>query len=125
MDTLTLQTALYLIVLFTLIDNLLRLVRDTRALKSDGKSPLTVRNTVVILAAAVGEAAVIFLLMVLYYSIGPATDELLWQIPVFIVAFYLRNVGAYLAAWGLWKVFLTFDTRKAKKQIDNEKEAAL
>jgi hypothetical protein len=125
MDTLTLQTALYLIVLFTLIDNLFRLVRDTKALKSDGKNPLTVRNTVVIFAAAVGEAVVIFLLMALYYSIGPATDALLWQVPVFIVAFYLRNVGAYLAAWGLWKVFLTFDTRKAKKQIDNEKEAAL
>jgi uncharacterized membrane protein len=125
MDTfLTLFLALSGAVLVTLVTNLLQLEKETRQLKAAGKTPLHGRNIVVICLAAVAEVLVCYLLVQLYMLVDLKQTGVVVLIE-FVLAYLLRNVGAYLVAWGLWAIFIRIDKKKLLKQIEQEKAEAL
>lgn len=118
------STALYGVVVFTFITNLVQLFKETKQLKEAGKTPLVKRNITVITCAALGEAAVIFLLMWLNESLAIKVN-IASVFSMFLIPYMLRNVGAYLVAWGLWSVFVSFDSRKMKKELEKDRKGAL
>jgi hypothetical protein len=119
-----LSTVLYGVVVVTFITNILQLLKESKQLKEAGKTPLMGRNLTVITLAALGEVVVIFLIMLLFASLSlPVNVGLVFAI--FILAYLLRNVGAYLVAWGLWSLFVKIDQRKLKKELEQEREGAL
>jgi hypothetical protein len=125
MDTfLTLFLALAGAVYVTFFTNLFQLRKETKQLKAAGKTPLHGRNLSVIVTAAVAEVLVCWLLVNLYISVDLKQTGIVVFIE-FILAYLLRNVGAYLVAWGLWSIFIRIDKKKLLKEIEKEKAGAL
>jgi polyferredoxin len=125
MNVLTvIATTLYTVVGFTYATNLFQLSVESKKLKADGKTPLTKRNFVTISLAAIAEV-VFVLLSMLVISLINVPHNIAFVVIVFLALFAGRNVAAYLAAWGAWSIFVKIDTKKMKKQLEEEKERAL
>ena len=115
---------LYVIVVVTLIQNIIQLFTESKRLKAEGKTPLVKRNLIVVGMAAIAEALVITLAWWLWGQLGWAENT--WNTYfVWIAAYLLKNVGAYLMAWGLWSIFVARDRKKLMKQIKEDQEKAL
>jgi hypothetical protein len=121
----TLFAALLAVVMVTLVTNLVQLYKETKQLKAAGKTPLHGRNSVVIMTAALAEVLVIYLTLRFCSFIQPEEMSMAGVFTVFVLTYLLRNVGAYLAAWGLWSIFIRIDKKKLLKQIAQEKAEAL
>lgn len=119
-----LVAVLYATVVITLVSNLFQLFVETKQLKAAGKTPLVSRNLTTVILAAVAEAVVISLVIWLYKLLQLDTT-VFYVVIMYILAYTLRNVGAYLAAWGLWSIFIRIDKKKLLKQIEKEKAGAL
>ena len=111
------------VIMVTLIMNLVQVFKETKKLKEEGKTPLTVRNFAVVTVAAIAEALVVYLLTLLFAAMDVKTTYA-GIFAMFVMMYLLRNVGAYLSAWGLWALFLQIDKRKAVKEIKEDKEKA-
>jgi hypothetical protein len=116
---------LYAVVGITLGMNILQVFKESKQLKADGKTPLMGRNLTVVACAAVGEALVVLFLIWLFSKLLPGAATVWSVLVMFVFPFLLRNVGAYLVAWGLWSLFVTIDKKKMKEQIEKDKETAL
>lgn len=112
------------VILITLMVNLIQVYKESKQLKAEGKTPLTIRNLNVIMCAAIAEFLVAYLLLALFNKLHAFTTSLNVFL-IFIVVYLLRNAGAYLTAWGLWSIFVKIDQKKLRKELIEEREEAL
>ena len=119
----TLSITLYAVVAMTFIINLKTVFAESKQLKAEGKTPLTARNITTLVLAALGETLFVYLTLLISFKFMPVTH--LTTGIVFVIGYIVRNVGAYLAAWGTWEVFVRLDKRKMKKQISEDQGTAL
>jgi hypothetical protein len=111
------------VIAYDLVMNLIRLSSESKKLKAAGKTPLTVRNTIVVFVAAIVETVLVFLITLAFAKVKiPASylDVFL----MFIATYLWKNVGAYLTAWGMWSAFVKVDQKKAVQQMKEDKEQA-
>ncbi|AIW03261.1 hypothetical protein CPT_Mater104 [Bacillus phage Mater] len=117
--------ALLVVILYTLALNLFGLFRESKQLKAAGKTPLVYKNITTVLIAAIGEIAVVALLFLVLFSGFHLQDNKTNAIAAFTAGYIVRYAGAYLSAWGTWAFFLALEKRKMKKEINEDKKAAL
>jgi hypothetical protein len=121
----TLKVTLYAVVVLTLIMNVMTIMKETRELKANGKTPLTGRNMTTVFVAAAGEAFFVFVLIGLVFKLIGLEVTLFNTGWVFVLGYIGRNAAAYLVAWLTWEVFVRVDRRKMKQKIEEDQEAAL
>ena len=114
---------LYCIILVSLFANLGQLYVESKKLRAQGKTPLVFKNVVTILVATLGEVVAVALSMYIISSIGVKPTAIYIAI-IFILVYNLKNIAAYLSAWGTWSLFVSVERNKMKKEIkeDMEKE---
>lgn len=124
MEDLTIIALLmYTIVTIGFIMNMFQMYTESRKLKADGKTPLMKRNMLTIAVATVAELLMVFLSVMLAAYIG-FTATVVTVVTLFVSIYLLRNAAAYLAAWGLWTLFIRKDKKKMEKQIEEEQGEA-
>lgn len=116
------------VILYDFVTNLIRLFSESKKLRAAGKTPLTGRNLLVVILAAISETIVVFLITLLFSRLRiPASY--LGVFLMFISTYLTRNVGSYLTAWGMWATFVRVDKKKAVQKVNRkekqEKEEAL
>jgi hypothetical protein len=121
----TLKVTLYAVVVLTLVMNIITLLKESRELKANGKTPLTFRNMTTVFIAAAGEALFVFALIGLVFGLIGLEVTLFNTGWVFVLGYIGRNAAAYLVAWLTWEVFVRVDKRKMKQKIEEDQEAAL
>lgn len=115
---------LYTIAAIGFVMNLIQMYTESRKLKEEGKTPLMTRNAITIGVATAAELCTIFLAVALAHYFG-FTPTVLTVITLFVAIYLLRNGAAYLAAWGLWTIFIRKDKKKMEKQIEEEQGGAI
>lgn len=116
---------LLVIVLLTLVVNLFNIFKESKQLKAQGKTPLVRNNVVIVFVAALAEYVVITLLIAAVFDWCHVKPTTMTIVITFTAGYILRNVGAYLAAWGTLSIFMIFEKRKMKKEIAEENKTAL
>lgn len=112
------------VVAYDFITNLIRLFSESKKLRAAGKTPLTGRNLLVVILAAIIEMVITCLITILFAWLKvPATYLNVFL--MFIGTYLLRNVGSYLTAWGAWAAFVKVDSKKALEKIKADKERAI
>lgn len=112
------------VVVVTIVTNLIQVYKESAEIKQAGQSPLIARNITTVVMAGLGELLTVTLVVYLF-SLTSFTTTITGVIVVYLVGQALRNLGAYLVAWGTWSTFLYFDKRKMQNQIEKDKEEAL
>lgn len=116
------------VILYDFVTNLIRLFSESKKLRVAGKTPLTERNLLVVILAAIAETIVVFLITLLFARLKIPASYLNVFL-MFISAYLARNVGSYLTAWGMWATFVRVDKKKAVQNLNKkekqEKEEAL
>lgn len=115
---------LYAVVAVTFITNLLQVFAESKKLRAEGKTPLTGKNLTTVTLAAVAEAILATLVIILASALD-MTINVFTVAMTFLIGYLFRNVAAYLAAWGMWSLFVKIDTRKAKKEVKKDQEGAI
>lgn len=110
-----LSVTLYVIVFITLLTNISQVLRETKVLKQQGRTPLVGKNFTTVGIAALAEAFMIWAVTGLA-AITIGADNLFKVVIVFLATYLMRNVGAYLAAWGTWTLFVKLEKRKMIKE---------
>jgi hypothetical protein len=118
-----LTVSLYTVVFISLATNLYQVLMESKKLKEDGKTPLVGKNLTTVGVAGLAEVLAVTLLVYIT-SLITADLEIIGVIVVFLSGYLFRNVAAYLAAWGIWTIFVTIDKKKMKEKIDNDQEEA-
>lgn len=113
--------ALYIVIAFTLVTNLVSLAKEVQKLRDNGKTPYVFRNLLTVILAAVGEYLVVLGLYTVYTGLLASPDTLPMATLFFALGFPLRNAGAYLVALAIWTVFVKVESRKMKKEVEQEK----
>lgn len=114
---------LYTIVTIGFIMNLVQMYTESRKLKAEGKTPLMKRNMLTIGVATAAELLMVFGAIWLASYIG-FTTTVVTVVTLFVAIYLLRNGAAYLAAWGLWTLFIRKDKKQMEKKIEEEQGEA-
>lgn len=112
------------IVVYDFIMNGIRLYTESKKLKAAGKTPLTLRNSLVVFLAAIVELVVVFLITLFFAKIKVSADYL-GVFLMFCGMYIFKNVGAYMTAWATWTAFVKVDQKKAIEKVKADKEEAL
>lgn len=104
-------TILYTLVALTLIGNFIRLIVETKKLKENKQTPLVGKTIATVIVATIAEIVILVILLKVV-AILNIVSGLVSTVIVFTLLFYIRQMAAYLATWGLWAVFVN----KARKQ---------
>lgn len=112
------------VIIYDFLTNLVRLYGESKKLKAAGKTPLTGRNTVVVLLAFAIEIVVVFLVTLLFAKMKISASYL-HVFLMFIATYLIKNIGAYMTAWGMWATFVKVDQKAAIKKVKEEKKKAL
>ncbi|QIA28559.1 hypothetical protein [Phage f2b1] len=113
------------IILCTFIVNLFGVSKKTKLLKQKGEDPLVPLSLTLVVVAALAEYALITLLITAVFDWGNVQVKLVPVVIVFAAGYVLRNVAAWLSAWGVVSIYTYAERRKMKKQIMEDKETAL
>lgn len=114
---------LYSIIGISLITNTIRVFLESKALKKQGKTPLTGKSLTTVFVAAVAESvAVVLFTFLISAHFEPST---LSVIIVFTAIYIIKDGFAYLSAWGLWSLFVSIDKKKMEKEIEEDQKEAL
>jgi len=116
---------LLILVLVTWITNLFQVFAESRRYKAAGKTPLIGKNVVTVTAAAIAEFLIVWLFIWGYLHFGLNPDDPVKVAILFLFPFFIRNAGAYLAAWAVWAAFLHFEKKKKINEIKKDQEEAL
>lgn len=112
------------VILVTFVTNGIQLFKESKQLQISGKTPLTYRNLAVIFLAAIAEIVVVHLTLMSCIALEVPLNQYSVFF-IFVGAYLLRNIGAYLTAWAIWSIFVKIDRRKMMKEIEKDKEKAL
>jgi|SRR5699024_1236563 len=115
---------MFSIIVVSYISNLIQVYKETIKLKETGKTPLVGRNLTTVTTAFLGEVGIVTLSLYLL-GLTNLTKLVVGVIVSYLALQALRNVSAYLIAWGTWSIFLKYDQHNMKKQIEKDKEEAL
>lgn len=114
-------TATGAVILYDFVMNLIRLFSESKKLTAAGKTPLTGRNLLVVILAAIVETIVVFLITLLFSRLRiPAS-----YLNVFLMSIstaLAKNVGSYLTAWSMWATFVRADKKKAVQKLNREEK---
>lgn len=125
MDVLiTLAVTLYSVVIVTFVANMIQLVKETKRLREEGKTPLVGRNITTVVVAAWGEVLTVVILIYLT-SLFTTEPNFIVAALVFILAYLLRNVAAYFMGWAVWAIFVKIERKKMKDEIEDDQQGAL
>src|SRR5699024_3684043 len=105
------------------ISNLIEVYKETSTSKYTGKCPLVGRHLINVSIALLGEVGIVTLSLYLL-GLTNLTKLVVGVIVSYLALQALRNVSAYLIAWGTWSIFLKYDQHNMKKQIEKDKEEA-
>lgn len=125
METLTdFAITMYGVVIASLIANLIQQWGDSKERKKRGETPLTGKNIVTVLCAAIGEAVVVTLV---FLALSAAHTPLsAWELGAAAIGCYLiKEPAAYLSAWACWSVFLKFEKRKRVAELKKDQKGAI
>lgn len=119
-----LYLVVFSIIVVNYIINLIQVYKESHKLKEAGKTPLIGRNLTTVSTAFLGEIGIVALTL---YILGltNVTKLVIGVVFSFLLLQAVRNVSAYLIAWGTWSLFLKYDQHKMKKQIEKDKEEAI
>lgn len=109
---------LYAFIFVSTLENVVRVLGEGAKVSASGKTPLTVKNLITVGAIALAQVLTAWLVVLTYSSVFSVDG--VWSVAIlFIVAYYLANILAFLTGWGLWSLFTYTERKKIIKEEPN------
>lgn len=119
------STILYTLVFLALIINIGHAITRIKEIRIKGETPLVGRTFATILITAIVETIVVTGVLVIFSLITLYPSNILIAV-IFLISYGLKNLFAYLSAWGLWHIFRKLGEKETtgtiRDSIDNAGE---
>lgn len=118
-------TILYTLIILAFVINIGHAIMRIKEIKVKGETPLVGRTFATILITALVEVITVTGVLLLFSLITDHPGIILIAV-MFLISYGLKNLFAYLSAWGLWHVFRKLGEKETtgtiRDSIDNAGE---